>query len=151
MLKQIKKIIYKKKFSSFFYEANKIVNDGKSVMCYLIEDKKISFFYILLNEIIFIIKEKEQPIIIKKFHITQTLNQELNFLNLILHSQKNGEIIEPSEFIYFTFNFLKNIKEQFGINLFEQKFIFETLFSQELFFNSNQSLISPQEKYNWVD
>ncbi len=147
----INKILFKNQISSFIYEAQKVVNDEKMIMSYLIEGRKIIFFFVFKENIIFIKKETNFPIEIKNIQFQDILKQEYNFIKAISLSKHMGEIIEPSETIYFLFNFINNIKIQFSLSIFEQTKVIESVLSQKDFFSNNSTVMSPEQMYNWVD
>ncbi len=151
MFSIINKFLFNNQISSFIYEAKKVVSDGKTIMSYLIEDNKIIFFFVFREKIIFFKKEKNSPIEIKEIKFEDILLQEYSFIKTINLSKNTGEIVEPSETIYFLFNFINNIKNQFLLSVFEQSQLIESILEQKDFFNNNLTVMSPEQRYNWVD
>lgn len=151
MFKIFKKILFSRKVDSFIIEAKKVFSDGKIVMSYVKESRKIIFFFAIEEKIIFITKEINSSIKISKINFSDILNQSVDFIKAIEMSQKYGEVIDSSETIYFVFNFLGNIKEQFGITLLEQKTVMDSILKENKFFAQNPNVSIPMEKYSWVD
>ena len=110
-----------------------IIIDKKMVMSYTIEGNKISFFFILSDNILFFTKSKELKIQKKKIKLQDIYSQDLQILKIIEQSKGVGEIVDSENAIYFVFNFISNIKEQFSLTIFEQKEIVSSIINNKIF------------------
>lgn len=151
MLTILRNFLFRKKVDSFIRESKKVFSEGKIVMSYVKYQDKINFFFAIEEKVIFIQKEVNKSILISEIKFIDILKQDSNFLKAIEISQEYGEIIDSSETIYFIFNFLGNIKEEFGITLLEQKAVMESVLKEKRFFEQNLNVSIPVEKYIWVD
>ncbi len=151
MFNTVKKILFKDQISSFIRESKKVVLDKKMVMSYLIEPEEIIFFFILSNTILLMKKHKNKSLEIKTIQFDEIYLQDLTTIKAIKESQYKGETVDSISTIYFLFNFISNIKDQFNINIFEQRQIIEAILDSSEFFESNTTVSLPTERYNWVD
>lgn len=151
MFKILKRFLFKDSISSFLKEVNDAIIDKKMVMSYTIEGDKISFFFILSDNILFFTKSKELKIQTKKIKLQDIYSQDLQILKIIEQSKGVGEIVDSENAIYFVFNFISNIKEQFSLTIFEQKEIVSSIINNKIFFENNHIIVLPIDRYNWVD